>query len=118
MRLLSCEVCRIQRGKYRRRKDWVAEHHVYIQLWENRHAEAPPPPEEPLHDEAVFNDYLRWLHTASRVHLATAYNDDDIGEESGEDAKEDAYDKATREGVDPQRGRQLRYMVSLIDVLK
>lgn len=89
--------------------DWRVTHQVYMQQWETRE-KIPLHHGEP-HDQFTFDEYLRWLHRSTRVHIKLPYTDMGIEEDSDEEVVEDYYDAVTRHDTQPQRAPLDSYIV-------
>ena len=63
-------------------------------MWENRPREDPS--EGPPHDQATFDEYLRFLHRSTRTQLRPPYNQDRIEDEPADATYSDHYDTITR----------------------
>jgi hypothetical protein len=84
-----------------KQKDWREIHAQYIEGWERR--EKQPLQDGPPHDPHVFNEYLRWLHMSTRVHVRQAYKGGELPADSEDDIVTDEYEEVTIREMQPQR---------------
>lgn len=65
----------------------------------------------PPHNQAAFDEYLRWLQRSTRTHIKFPYA---LIEEDSEDEEhnEDPYDEMTRTATQPVRAPLQRHVVS------
>lgn len=91
-------------------------HAAHLQRWADREQFQVDPFNGPMHRGAAYGQYLKYLQRNSRVYLVIS---EDMGpiEEEYDSAGEDEvhpYDRATREGTQPQRAPFQHYMVSVL----
>ena len=104
--------CRIDRKKRYTENDWRVKHAVPLGQWEQRHRMNPD--SGPAHRHNHCKDYLRWLHSVSRVSIKPPRSTEPIEDREDTDNDDDIvdeYDDITRSGVQPERAPLQNYMV-------
>jgi len=102
---------RIDRKKRYTENDWRVKHAVPLGQWEQRHRMNPD--SGPAHRHNHYKDYLRWLHSVSRVSIKPPRSTEPIEDREDTDDDDDIvdeYNDITRSGVQPERAPLQNYM--------
>ena len=100
---------RVDRAKNKKVTDWAHYHQQYIDQWNDKKSHVDI--DQQLWDYGNFNDYVVWLHKATRVHLAPRWTDVDCLQESSEET--DEHDEDIRLGKRVDHGPVRNRVVSI-----
>ena len=100
---------RVDRAKNKKVTDWAHYHQQYIDQWNDKKSHVDI--DQQLWDYGNFNDYVVWLHKATRVHLVPRWTDVDCLQESSEET--DEHDEDIRLGKLVDHGPVRNRVVSI-----